>query len=176
MCMDINDFNTAPGAEVYTWPCGQDGAGKNEEWALTSNSISSKQTPSTCLAVAPGPAFVGAPVTTADCSSSDPNQNMAWSSTSQNIVHVPSGLCVDGGSTLPPVSWCNNTARSQWVICDPTASLDDRAADIVSRLSLQDKISSLDTGTPSLSSVGLPGYRKSCRGLPHFARFFFFFF
>ena len=37
--------------------------------------------------------------------------------------------------------------------------LDDRAADIVSRLSVNDKISSLVTGTGSLPSVGLPAYQ-----------------
>ena len=34
MCIDIDDFNTKPGAEVYTWPCGQ-GSGANEVWIVT---------------------------------------------------------------------------------------------------------------------------------------------
>jgi hypothetical protein len=35
MCWDIEDFSTADNATVYTWPCGQDGAGSNEQWAVT---------------------------------------------------------------------------------------------------------------------------------------------
>jgi hypothetical protein len=156
MCMDINNFNTKPGAEVYTWPCGQDGAGTNELWTVTASSIASQQSPVTCLAVS-GPAGVGAQVSTDNCNPSDPAQTLAWSSTTGLIVHTPTGLCVDGGTHVPPRLWCTLGNHSSWTICDQTASLDDRAKDIVSRLSLADKISSLDTGTPPLSSVELPG-------------------
>jgi len=60
---------------------------------------------------------------------------------------------------MPPVAFCTVGDHATWTVCDSSASLDSRAADIVSRLSLEDKISSLDTGTPALSSVGLPGYQ-----------------
>ena len=159
MCMDINNFNTNPGAEVYTWPCGADGAGANELWTVSASSIKSQQNPPTCLSVEAGTPAVGSTVTTNTCDSTDPLQTLAWDSTSQLIVHTPSGLCVDGGTKLPPKPFCSQGDHAQWTICNPAASLDDRAADIVSRLSLADKIKSLDTGTPALPSVGMPPYQ-----------------
>jgi hypothetical protein len=156
MCIDIAEFNTNPGAEVWTWPCG-DGSKSNEWWTVSATSIASQQTPSTCLAAVSGD--VGATVTTAVCSASDPLQQMAYSPTTQLIVHVPSGLCVDAGSALPPVQWCAMAPQANWTVCDTSASLDARAADIVSRLSLADKIQALGTGTPRLPSISLPGYQ-----------------
>lgn len=40
----------SPGADVYTWPCG-DGSKLNEDWVISASSIQSMQTPATCLAV-----------------------------------------------------------------------------------------------------------------------------
>jgi hypothetical protein len=156
MCVDISNFNTNPGAEVWTWPCG-DGSKANEWWTITASSIASQQTPSTCLAAES--ADVGAAVTTAVCSATDPLQQLAYSPATQLIVHTPSGLCVDGGSALPPEQWCAKPPQANWTICDASAALDDRAADIVARLSLADKIAALGTGTPRLPSIALPSYQ-----------------
>ena len=109
--------------------------------------------------MAPGGAGVNSAVTTAVCSDTDPNQQLAFDATTGLIIHTPSGLCVDGGTVLPPEDWCAEPAHSAWTICDPTAGLDDRAADIVARLSLADKIQALGTATPRLPSVGLPSYQ-----------------
>ena len=117
------------------------------------------QTPATCLAV-PSPYLTGSLVTTANCSASDPNQQLAFSAASSRIVHVPSGLCVDSSSTPPaPPSYCEQAAHASWTFCNPNAALEDRAADIVSRLSQADKIAALGTATPALSSVGMPAYQ-----------------
>ncbi len=65
-------------------------------------------------------------------------------------------------------SWCDGHAN--WTVCDPTAPLDARAADIVSRLSLSDKIAALGTSTPALPSVGLPAYNwwsEATHGISH---------
>lgn len=57
------------------------------------------------------------------------------------------------------MTWCKNPPQVNWTICDQSASLDARAADIVSRLNIDDKIKSLVTGTAPLLSVGLPAYQ-----------------
>jgi len=55
--------------------------------------------------------------------------------------------------------FCADAARAAWPICDPSAALDDRAADIVSRLSLADKINLTLMGPVNVSSVaGLGAY------------------
>ena len=61
-------------------------------------------------------------------------------------------------SALVPSAWCTTGAPAAWPICNPAAAIDTRAADIVSRISLSDKIQALNTGTPALNSIGLPQY------------------
>ncbi len=102
---------------------------------------------------------MGAQISTNTCNTADPLQTLSYDATSGLITHTPSGLCVDGGSPLPPTPWCSVPPRNTWLFCDPSAALDDRSADIVSRLSINDKIESLVTGTGSLPSVGLPAYQ-----------------
>jgi hypothetical protein len=156
MCIDIADFSTAPGAEVYTWPCGQ-GSKANEQWVLTGTQIKSAQTPPTCLAATA--AAVGATVSTNTCNTADALQAFVFDAASGTITHAQSGLCVDGGTVLPPVNWCAEAPQSGWPFCDATLSLDARAADIVSRLSLADKIEATVSGSPALPSVGLKAYQ-----------------
>ena len=156
-CVDIKNFSTSPGATVYTYTCG-DGSKLNEDWLISPASIMSQQTPPTCLAVQ-GPAVPGASVTTALCNAGDAAQALAFAAGSGLIVHSPSGLCVDAGSPQPPVYWCGLADHANWTICDGSAAIDARAADIVSRLTLADKYLALGTATPILPSIGLPAYQ-----------------
>jgi Ricin-type beta-trefoil lectin domain len=155
MCFDIEGFDTNPGATVYTWPCGSNGAGANEVWSISGSQIKSGQSTPTCLCAAGTTPFVE--VTTCKCDPTDPAQGLLYDAASGLIKHTASGLCVDAGSPAPP--YCGALPHSSWTICDPTAPIDARAADIVSRMSLADKIQALDTGTPPLPSVGLPAYQ-----------------
>ena len=47
-------------------------------------------------------------------------------------------------------------AAMKW--CDYTQPIDDRVNDMVSRMSLQEKIPNLDNGAPGIPSLGLNGY------------------
>jgi hypothetical protein len=128
------------------------------------SSITSRQTPPTCLAVVGGGGggggFVpGTPVSTDNCNAADPLQGLAFSAATGLITHTASGMCVDGGSDVPPLDFCTTGNHSQWTICDPAADISARAADIVARLSLADKIQALGTGTPALPSVGMSSYQ-----------------
>ena len=161
MCMDIEGFQTTPGATVYTWPCG-DGSGANELWTVSASSIKSQQTPPTCLVVqagAPSEIYNGTRISTANCSGADAMQTLAFSAATGLIVHTPSGLCVDGGSPLPAFDFCTVLDHATWPICDAAADIGARAADIVSRLSLADKIAALGTDTPFLGSVDMAPYQ-----------------
>ena len=64
-----------------------------------------------------------------------------------------------GAAATVPATWCLSGPPASWPVCNTSLSLDARSADIVSRLSIQDKISALGTGTPALNSIGLPGYK-----------------
>jgi len=66
-------------------------------------------------------------------------------------------------------TWCTAAPKKAWTICDPTAPLDARAADIVAHLSQQDKIEALATNIPQ-NSIGLPPYNwwsEGTHGISH---------
>lgn len=140
-----------------------EGSKSNEFWNVSANAIQSEENPGLmCLGVYPGTtAQVGAQVTTAVCNPADPAQALSYSSTTGLVTHAPSGLCLDAST---PSSWCSLPPQNGWLVCDTTAAIDARSADIVSRLSLADKIQALGTGTPALSSVGLPSYNWCAGG------------
>lgn len=152
MCMDIENFSTEPGAVVYTWPC-KDGLLFNEAWAVGPSFIQSLDGGGMCLAATY--LGIGGAITTAPCNAADPAQFLAFNASSGLIINTPTGLCVDAGIKL---AWCDLQDHSQWPICKPDAPLEERAADIVSRLSLADKINALGTSTPALPSIGLPAH------------------
>lgn len=157
MCIDIRNFDTNASAYVYTYTCGS-GSKLNEDWAISATEVRSMQTPPTCLAVAGG-AVPGATVTTAVCAPGDALQALSYSASTQQLTHVGSGLCVDAGSPQPRVNWCSVPPASGWTICDASAPIEARAADIVSRLSIDDKYKALGTATPALPSINLPAYQ-----------------
>ena len=75
-----------------------------------------------------------------------------------------------GALATVPSTWCLSAPPSTWPVCNPLLGLDVRSADIVSRLSIADKISALGTGTPALNSVGLPSYNwwsEAAHGISH---------
>jgi beta-D-xylosidase 4 len=68
---------------------------------------------------------------------------------------------VVGASAQPPFNagFCADATRATWTICDTSAALDARSADIVARLSLADKINLTVMGPTNVSSVpGLDAY------------------
>jgi hypothetical protein len=99
----------------------------------------------------------GSSITTATCNPGDASQTLAFSSATGLVTHTPTGLCIDANVHMPANEWCLRADHATWPICDPTQALDVRAADLVGRLTLADKIAALGTGTPQLPSVGLPG-------------------
>ena len=62
-------------------------------------------------------------------------------------------------SAQPRVAWCAQPPQSGWPACNAALGIDARAADIVARLSLDDKFKALGTATPALASINLPAYQ-----------------
>ena len=90
-------------------------AGPRLQWTISASSIKSQQTPPTCLAAATSTVVPFTTVTTANCSATDPAQTLAYSAATGLIVHTPSGLCVDGGSPIPP--FCGLPEHASWTFC-----------------------------------------------------------
>ena len=159
-CMDITGPSKDPGATIHTWQCGDGTDGANENWQVSPTSIASTFATGLCVtAEADTPAAVvnGTSIVTGPCAGA--NAAFAFSAATGLITHIPSGLCVDYGSPVRGPPFCTRAPQSAWPFCDPTAPLDTRAADIVSRLSLADKFRATVSGSPSLPSVGLPAYQ-----------------
>ena len=155
-CVDIANFDTNPGAQVYTWECGR-GSKLNEFWQISPAQLKSRQVPPTCLAATASAA--GARVTTALCNAADPLQAFSFSASSGLLALGASGLCADTNGTYVESPWCTLAPQKAWPICDGARGLDERAADIVGRLSAADKIAALVTATAPLGSIGLPSYQ-----------------
>ena len=65
---------------------------------------------------------------------------------------------------------CLNSTFKSAKFCDATVGIDERAADIVQRLSIVEKIDALGTNTGPLPSVGLPAYNwwsEATHGISH---------
>ena len=86
------------------------------------------------------------------------SEKWVYDNQTKHITAADSGLCLDANSSPVHEDFCNEFDHANWTICDPQAAIDARAADIVARLSVADKIAALGTNTPSLSSVGLQPY------------------
>lgn len=73
------------------------------------------------------------------------------------IVHPASGLCVDAGSRVHPCQPGSNGAGLPW--CNVSLPFPARVADLVSRLSVVEKLGMLDTSSGGSGGVGLPGWQ-----------------
>lgn len=62
-------------------------------------------------------------------------------------------------STQPPFSCdSSNPSTSTYVFCKTTLPISQRARDLVSRLTLDEKISQLVNSAPPITRLGIPGY------------------
>lgn len=164
-CATINEDASATGdnATVWTAACTTLPA-TNSFWNISGAGIQSENAGARCLAVFPGqPLAAGSRVTTAVCNASDPMQAFSYDESSGLVVLSPAGgptnLCVDAAA---PEAYCALPPQSTWPFCNPMLGLAERAADIVGRLTLADKIQALATETPYLPSVkvGVHAHRR----------------
>ena len=180
MCLDISGFNLDDNATIYTWPCGQDGAGANERWTISAISIASQQSTRKCLRGGPssGPIAAGTYLTTATCDSSDAQQALVFDRASGTIS--AGGFCVDAGvargTMLAP---CDQPPFSSYAFCDTSLPTSARVADAVSRMTLKEKIDTMTGafgspfvgcdggggGVPSLGVDGMPNHSECLHGV-----------
>ena len=170
MCLDIAAFDLGENASIYGWPCGADGAGSNEQFTFTASSIASAQSTHKCLRAglsdSAGPVRAGTPLTTATCNAGDALQALTFSGGA--IVHAASSMCADlgvaRGTMLAP---CDKFPFSTYAFCDTSLPTDDRVADALARMTLDEKISTMTgafgspfvecAGAAPISSLGVGG-------------------
>jgi len=98
LCLDIDNFGTKKGAEIWAYPCGQ-GSKDNEFWALKDGTIPSLQ-PNTPFCVGLAGTSAGSAAVLADCSAPTASMTVGFTNTSGSgpIVQKASGLCLTIGS------------------------------------------------------------------------------
>lgn len=121
----------------------------NQLWSLGGGSLASDYAAGLCLAVAAP--NLGAPLALATCSAGDPLQAFTLDAAT-GLIHS-GALCVQAGG--PGVS-CALPPFSTYMYCNASASLDARVADLVARLTLEEKVNALDSSVPAVPRLGLP--------------------
>ena len=74
-----------------------------------------------------------------------------------------------GAGPLWPTVCAPGDPTAQMPFCNQHKSLDDRAADLVSRMTLEEKQSILDNGAAAVPRLGIPAYQwwsEALHGLP----------
>ena len=74
------------------------------------------------------------------------------------------------GDVTPLKNPCLDAAHAAEPWCDATLALDARVDDMLARMSLEEKIGSLDTVSPAIESLGIPAYNwwsEATHGISH---------
>ena len=147
----IGTLPSAAGGEVFTSPCSS---------AFALDLVA--DAPRTALALADGSGLClevaaarrGELLRLAPCASPTPDaQAFSFASATGVLLHAPSGLCVDSGSRFRACG--NGMPGSGLPFCDAALAVDDRVADLVARLSFDEKVSMLATPSGGSSSLGV---------------------
>jgi hypothetical protein len=161
----IGTLPSAAAGEVFTSPCGS-------AFALTL----SPDAPRTALALADGSGLCleaaaaqrGTLLRLAPCASPTPDaQAFSYASATGTLLHAPSGLCVDAGSRFRACGGAGAPGAGL-PFCDATLAVDARVADLVARLSFDEKVSMLATpsgGSPSLGVSPTQWWQESLHGV-----------
>ena len=123
----------------------------NQLWSLAGSALASDFAAGLCLAAES--TNLGALLALATCSAGDPLQAFTADVVTGLIHFGASALCVQAGG--PGIS-CALPPFSTYTYCNSSASLEARVADLVSRLTLEEKVAALDSGVPAISRLGVP--------------------
>eukprot|EP01027_Heterolobosea_sp_BB2_P018190 GEZU01025672.1.p1 GENE.GEZU01025672.1~~GEZU01025672.1.p1 ORF type:complete len:278 (+),score=64.75 GEZU01025672.1:203-1036(+) len=160
-CLDISDWGTAEGTIVQIYTCHVDNNGANEKWVYNkeTNQIIS-QMDGLCLTAntnaiptAIQNLYLGATISTWKCT--DGYLNQTWYFDNKDGT-IRSGLfldlCLDVGSTFT----CNDIEISEFAYCNPEIPSKKRAEDLVSRMTIQEKISQMGNSASGVARLGVP--------------------
>ena len=162
----INALPAAPGARLYTSPCR---AGLR--LALSAGAprsalqVADAAGAGLCVEVAGAP-LAGAGLRLAPCAAPLSDAQAFASSGAGALTHAASGLCVDSGSRFRGCAAGSSAAGLPF--CDAGAPLPARVADLVARLSFEEKVGMLATPSGGSASLGVSPqqwWQESLHGL-----------
>jgi hypothetical protein len=150
LVVDLSGPSRAPGTLAHMW--GEySPTVSNQLWSVSGNAFASDYANGSCLAVATP--SMGETLALAACAAGDPLQAFSLDDAS-GLIHFggEGGLCVQAGG--PEVS-CAIAPFSSYTYCNSSAPIDDRIADLVSRLTPGEKAASLDSSVPAIPRLGV---------------------
>lgn len=141
--------------------------GGNLALSMTANSQSriTVNNGALCVSVL-GLAAPGAQLWLQPCNAGDNTQLFTYSTSAQTLTHVSTGMCVDAGSKVAPCGAGSPGANMPF--CNASLPLPVRVADIVSRLSVEEKQNMLDTssgGAPALGIAPIQVWNEALHGV-----------
>ncbi|XP_065825984.1 uncharacterized protein [Oscarella lobularis] len=153
-CLDIELYGTSDGSNIWLSSCHTDDtlpAHQNQEWIFNSNKTITSTLSGKCLDVANSGKVSGTNVQLWTCTGSA-SQQWTFNATSGAIQNAMNGLCIDAGSTAS----CQMSPWSGYPYCDSKRSADDRAKDLISRLTLPEKVSLMENDNGGVPRLAVP--------------------
>jgi beta-glucosidase-like glycosyl hydrolase len=159
MCLDISGYGTQDRSRIWLYGChtgDKDPTHQNQEfvWDTTTGTI--KSTLSGKCLDAPNSPLVGATIVIMTCSNTN-TQKWTYSANDHSIRNQNGGLCLDAGSPLPRT--CDEAPGKTLPFCNPSLSIATRVADIISRISLTEKIGLFGNDADAVPSLNIVDYQ-----------------
>jgi len=152
-CLDIANWATENGAVVHLWTCHPNDKPENQQWNLDSNGHIVSKLNGKCLEVK-GNIQEGSTTQMWDCAD---QANQKWFYNNSDGTFRSSqapNLCLDVGSTLSCGDYPLNTYR----YCNWTLPIEERLRDLLSRMTLEEKMPQMLSGAPAIPRLGIPAY------------------
>eukprot|EP00760_Papus_ankaliazontas_P031037 PhM_4_TR5169/c3_g1_i1/m.79927 len=159
MCIDISGYSTSSGASLYMFACHTDDKNpshQNQEWNQKDDTYVSVMSQN-CLGVSSG--AKGAMLQLTDCSSG----NAAWTmlpGSKPNTARFQlkgTNFCARAGAPFSG-NPCQTDAFKSMIFCNVSKTLDERVNNVISLLSLQDKVNLLGYMAQYAFGAGISPY------------------
>ena len=149
---------------MHLWGNSTDNLPQMWSWNATSGLVQSTANPSTADWCIGAPVLPGLPLTVVNCNITDPKQRYSYNAkTGAFSLLADASFCIDAGS--PPPN-CSTTPFSSYTYCNSSAAPTDRAADLVSRLTVLDMAYVLEQTNPGIPRLGSQFILSKTKSIP----------
>ena len=159
LVLDISGPSNASGTLLHVWGSYSPPVTNQEFDFSASDGLIRSRYNGMCVAPTPSgapglaPTF-GSSIAIFACNASDASQRFIYDSASLAIASVASpSLCVQAVNATPT---CDDAPFNTLPYCNSSLSLEVRVADLVSRMTPQEKVGALDSGVPAIARLGVP--------------------
>jgi beta-D-xylosidase 4 len=151
LVIDISGPSNASGTSLHMWGAYTPPV-NNQLWQLVDGNIKSIYN-SMCWSADDG-LFAGASIVLRPCNASDTSQAFSYNSSSGafSLAALPA-FCVQAGDATPS---CDVPPFNAYPYCNASLPIDVRIADLVGRMTPEEKTTALDSSVPAIPRLGVP--------------------